>query len=190
MRKLPKWLEKAIIDIRTIAQDTQNSYTDTSLLCLPIHRWGCLITSPYGYRWLGGKRQLHRGIDFVSKDHKHMGVRSITSGIVIKAFKKYSPSERWDLNKPSSAGKFVIIKHKIHGKEYYARYLHLSEIHVSEGGRVRAGKQIGVYSDYGYSTGPHLHFDLWTDKWKRINPTSILRRGLAANGVSWKELLA
>ena len=40
-------------------------------------------------------------------------------------------------------------------------YGHLSEIWVSPGQYVGQGQSVGALGSTGYSTGPHLHFELW-----------------------------
>ncbi len=50
---------------------------------------------------------------------------------------------------------------------YHAVYAHLSRIDVKLGQRVKAGQQIGISGNTGWSTGPHLHFGLRIKPYKR-----------------------
>jgi murein DD-endopeptidase MepM/ murein hydrolase activator NlpD len=54
-------------------------------------------------------------------------------------------------------GNFVLITH---GNGYATLYGHLSAIAVSAGQPVRRGQVIGAEGSTGYSTGPHLHFEI------------------------------
>jgi hypothetical protein len=54
-------------------------------------------------------------------------------------------------------GNLVILKHDRGWSSYYA---HLIEIAVEEGQEVRQGETLGGAGSTGYSTGPHLHFEL------------------------------
>jgi murein DD-endopeptidase MepM/ murein hydrolase activator NlpD len=54
-------------------------------------------------------------------------------------------------------GNFVLITH---GNGYATLYAHLSSIAVSAGQGVRRGQVIGAEGSTGYSTGPHLHFEI------------------------------
>lgn len=47
-----------------------------------------------------------------------------------------------------------------HGNGFTTLYAHLSEMYVDQGDRVRRGEVIGLMGSTGYSTGPHLHFEV------------------------------
>ena len=54
-------------------------------------------------------------------------------------------------------GNLVIVEHDGGWRSYYA---HFSEIVVEAGQKVRQGELLGGAGSTGYSTGPHLHFEL------------------------------
>ena len=54
-------------------------------------------------------------------------------------------------------GNLVIVQHENDMQTYYA---HLNEISVSNGQYVGQGELLGTVGTTGYSTGPHLHFEL------------------------------
>ena len=54
-------------------------------------------------------------------------------------------------------GNFVLITH---GNGFATLYAHLSSIVVAAGQGVRRGQVIGAEGSTGYSTGPHLHFEI------------------------------
>jgi murein DD-endopeptidase MepM/ murein hydrolase activator NlpD len=58
-------------------------------------------------------------------------------------------------------------------------YGHINRSLVSVGERVMAGDQIAEMGNRGYSTGPHLHFEVLQNGTSRIDPTSWLaKRGI------------
>jgi murein DD-endopeptidase MepM/ murein hydrolase activator NlpD len=63
----------------------------------------------------------------------------------------------------SGAGHYLVI----HGDDGLdSVYMHLRRRAIVEpGDRVRAGERIGDVGSTGASTGPHLHFELWTRHW-------------------------
>nr|HPJ22606.1 M23 family metallopeptidase [Clostridia bacterium] len=56
-----------------------------------------------------------------------------------------------------------------HGGGYVTLYAHCSKILVKEGQAVKQGDVIGLVGSTGWSTGPHLHFEIMFEG-ERINP--------------------
>jgi len=110
----------------------------------------------YGSRG-GGAYHIHHGIDFVSP----LGtpVLAAADGKVVFAGD--------DLQRVVGArngfyGRVIIIEHASlwRGEPVYTVYGHVSEVHVAEGDRVRAGQVIGLVGQEGVAEGPHLHFEV------------------------------
>jgi murein DD-endopeptidase MepM/ murein hydrolase activator NlpD len=103
------------------------------------------ITSPFGWRMhpILGYEKFHSGIDF-GADYGTM-VYAADSGTVIFA--------GWY----GGYGNAVIISH---GNDITTLYGHNSELYVSEGENVQKGQPISAVGSTGFSTGPHLHFEV------------------------------
>jgi murein DD-endopeptidase MepM/ murein hydrolase activator NlpD len=69
-----------------------------------------------------------------------------------------------------SYGLYVIIDH---GNGLKTLYAHLASLEVSKGQRVSQGQRLGPSGRTGYSTGVHLHFEVYKDG-KRVNPIDYL----------------
>lgn len=118
------------------------------------------INSDYGYRW--GK--LHAGLDLGmgGAEGTSLGktIIAVAQGTVILA----------DVH--SSYGYYVIIDH---GNGLQTLYAHcLAGSHMVEAGQiVAAGQPIARVGSTGYSTGPHLHFEVRVNG-NRVNPRPYL----------------
>ncbi|MDD5382682.1 MAG: peptidoglycan DD-metalloendopeptidase family protein [Candidatus Margulisbacteria bacterium] len=116
------------------------------------------LTSKYGYRrspfW--GGRQMHTGIDIATK--YGTPIKSADSGEVIF-------SGWWD-----GYGKAIVIDH---GRRITTVYGHMSRIYKQVGAIVAKGQVIGLVGSTGYSTGPHLHFEV-RESGKPVNPMKYL----------------
>lgn len=116
------------------------------------------ITSGFGYRRhpLWGGSNFHTGIDIANS--YGTSIRAADSGEVIF-------SGWWD-----GYGKAVVIDH---GRTFSTVYGHLSRIYVRSGQVVNKGQVVGLLGSSGYSTGPHLHFEIRKNG-KPMNPKKWL----------------
>ena len=105
------------------------------------------ITSPFGNRLHPVLKvyKLHTGVDIAGNSCNGKPVVAAADGVVIVA--KYS----------TSYGNYVVIDH---GGGITTLYAHSSKLEVSVGQKVKAGQEIMKVGTTGYSTGPHLHFEV------------------------------
>jgi murein DD-endopeptidase MepM/ murein hydrolase activator NlpD len=68
-------------------------------------------------------------------------------------------------------GEMIVIDH---GSGWQTLYAHLSQVNVSCGQEVMKGDVIGLMGSTGKSTGPHLHFEMRSDDYGRVNPWNFL----------------
>jgi murein DD-endopeptidase MepM/ murein hydrolase activator NlpD len=103
------------------------------------------FTSRFGLRThpLFGRRHFHTGVDIAAP--RGTPVRAAMEGTVLFA--------GWY----GGYGKLVVLDH---GNGLSTLYGHLSAILVGAGTRVNRGDIIGRVGSTGYSTGPHLHYEV------------------------------
>jgi murein DD-endopeptidase MepM/ murein hydrolase activator NlpD len=77
-----------------------------------------------------------------------------------------------------NTGNTVVIEHGGGLKSYF---FHLSRIDAAPGGMVEKGAQIGAVGSTGYSTGPHLHYEVRIGN-RPINPSMLFE---ADAGLYW-----
>jgi murein DD-endopeptidase MepM/ murein hydrolase activator NlpD len=117
-----------------------------------------VITSSFGMRVhpILGYRRFHAGIDFGAAHGST--IRAANTGTVIFA--------GWY----GGYGKAVIIDH---GGSLTTLYGHSSQVFVSEGQTVQRGQPIAAVGSTGFSTGPHLHFEV-RQNGEPVNPANFL----------------
>lgn len=89
----------------------------------------------------------HSGIDVAGP--RGTPVEAMDSGDVLKAY--------WDTE---GYGGLVVIAHP---SGYETWYAHLAALEVEPGQTVHRGEEIGLMGSTGFSTGPHLHFEVRQD---------------------------
>ena len=107
------------------------------------------ITSPFGWRThpIFNSRTFHSGVDIAGPNRG--SIKASNAGKVI-----YSG---WY----GGYGKVVILDHGVvNGKPTTTLYAHMSSIKVGQGQFVGKGQVIGYEGTTGYSTGPHVHFEV------------------------------
>ncbi len=143
-----------------ISKTTKNSGVKvTGGFILPVHG---RITSPFGWRThpIFKSKIFHTGIDYGVP--YGTPIKAANSGKVI-----YSG---WY----GGYGKVVILDHgSCTGSPTTTLYAHMSKQNVSVGQNVVRGDTIGFVGTTGYSTGPHLHFEVRING-KPQNPNNFL----------------
>lgn len=110
------------------------------------------MTSGFGMRNhpVRGGRRAHKGVDLAAPTGTP--VYATADGIVDLA--------RWG----RGYGLYIKLDH---GADLETRYAHLSRLAVAPGDRVEKGEVIGYVGSTGWSTGPHLHYEV------RVNGVAV-----------------
>lgn len=120
-----------------------------------------VITSEYGYRW----GTLHDGMD-ISGTGYGSPIYASLDGTVYQA--------KWGGIVGNNSGLNVVIQHD---NGYFTLYAHCSKLYVKQGERVSRGQKIAAMGATGFTTGPHLHFGVFTgvpyNGGKSINPRRL-----------------
>ena len=116
---------------------------------------GHAATTQGGFQWPTTRREISGWTFHDPRNPGHIGldiaarmwdpIVAVADGVVVFA--------EWG----GGYGNLVIVDHDDNWRTYYA---HLSEIVVETGQEVRQGELLGGAGSTGYSTGPHLHFEI------------------------------
>ena len=112
------------------------------------------ITSSFGDT--DGRTSPHYGIDI-----------AVPEGTAVKAAHDGTVETA---ENSKSYGLFVIIKNG----NIETLYAHNSSLCVKKGERIKKGETIAYSGNTGYSTGPHVHFEI-TENNQKINPLNVCR---------------
>lgn len=129
-----------------ISEKEQNKLTecDINSMYVPVNG---NITSEYSYRVhpISGEYKFHSGLDIGANSGEE--IKSALDGKVVEV----------DDSASTGYGKYIIVSHTDGVSTLYA---HCSEIIAKLGDTVEKGELIAKVGSTGYSTGPHLHFEV------------------------------
>ncbi len=141
---------------KTKTENTELIRSDSVEFVFPVE--GGRYTSYFGERTdpISEGDDYHKGIDIGADEGDK--IRAVSDGKVTS------------VGEDSRSGKYLFISH---GNGYVTFYCHCSEILVKEGTVIRKGETVALVGSTGYSTGPHLHFELRVDG-ESIDPLPVL----------------
>lgn len=113
-----------------------------------------ILTSGYGWRW----GRMHKGIDIAAANGTPI-VASADGEVIFAGW---------------NSGGYGFLVEVRHSDGSITRYAHNSKILVSVGQAVRQGEAIALMGSTGYSTGPHLHFEIILPGKGQVNPLAFL----------------
>ena len=129
---------------------------DTAKIVAPVN--STRYTSKFGYRInpITNVNAFHTGLDIAAP----LGtkIKAAYNGTVLKT------------GEDSHSGKYIFLSHA-DGLETF--YCHCSEILAKDGAKIRQGETIALVGSTGWSTGPHLHFEIHKNG-KRLDPLPFL----------------
>lgn len=109
----------------------------------------------YGEPNISNPAYAHLGIDY---SIRYDTVFSASDGVVY--FVGYNPNDTINGYEPGGAGNYIIVQSIWNNKNLFLFYMHLQKPLVSQGNQLSRGQPIAISGNTGYSTGPHLHFEL------------------------------
>ena len=116
------------------------------------------FTSGFGMRW----GSMHNGVDIANTPGTP--IRAVAAGTVI------------DSGPAQGFGNWIRIRHEDGSISVYG---HMQSLYVAVGEVVQPGQLIAGMGSEGFSTGSHLHFEIWSDGATPSDPASWL----AARGI-------
>ena len=152
---------QSLLDLQQQLKDRQEKLGNVTVAGLPGGTTPSIwpargdVSSPYGMRWNGS--DFHPGIDIAND----MGTPIVATadGVVTTA--------GWN---DGGYGNMVDIDH---GNGIMTRYGHAMQVAVVAGQHVRRGQVIAYMGSTGFSTGPHVHYEVRING-QPVNPAAYL----------------
>ncbi len=150
------------------AADGTRPIVDVPELLWPLAQGSYTTTSGFSMRIspISGQMLPHEGVDMSAP----LGtpIHAVADGVVVEITSDYR------------SGTYVRIQHTAaDGSTFYSAYAHeyLDDIVVHEGDAVVAGQRIGAVGSNGWSTGPHLHFEIRNSANTAVEPIGWMEAG-------------
>lgn len=111
----------------------------------------------YGEPSIHGGTSAHNGIDILVR---YDTVYAAEDGLI--TFVGYIPGDTTAFSgyEPNGAGNYLFLRIEWNNTYYYLLYGHLTRPFVSSNQSVIKGQPVALSGTTGYSTGPHLHFEI------------------------------
>lgn len=137
-------LNKKLEEIFSQNKDKIN-YVNASPNTMPVEGW---VTSEFGVRKhpIARRFKMHNGVDIASPTGTP--IKAPSGGKIVFA------------GRSGGYGNTIVIQH---GYGIATLYGHLSQVVVKQGEMVKRGDYIANVGTSGYSTGPHLHYEVSVD---------------------------
>ncbi|BCR10313.1 hypothetical protein BmHoA_00254 [Borrelia miyamotoi] len=169
LKNVKNTIERSIVPLNSIVKllHSQNKLLNDIPSLWPIFKGSGVVSLHFGPAIEPFTRQwyIHKGIDLA-------GIRigtaivAAANGEVVRASYQVT-----------GYGNFVQIKHKYGLSTLYA---HMSRLNISKGSYVKKGQVIGFLGQTGYSTGPHLHYEVRIGS-QVVNPDMYLNLAVGAS---------
>jgi murein DD-endopeptidase MepM/ murein hydrolase activator NlpD len=139
-------------ELATFARTNEELTRSVPSIC-PLPVGSFVLTSPFGNRTspFTNTIDFHAGIDLAARE----GTPVLAPGdgrVVFAGRFPLNRNVRW-----WRYGNVVVIRHD---ERYISIYAHLEEISVRRGSQVVRGEQLGTVGNTGWSTSPHLHYEV------------------------------
>ncbi|HZK24031.1 MAG TPA: peptidoglycan DD-metalloendopeptidase family protein [Oscillospiraceae bacterium] len=163
-------IENLILQMQ--AQQNGSANQGTGTLGWPVQGYGRgWITSGYGYRRdpISGKQgSFHGGIDIGIPRNRWPGAGNYNGNPVNLLAADAGVAHTYRMG--SGYGNLVIVDH---GKGVATVYGHTHDFLVANGQAVYKGQAVAIVGSTGYSTGPHVHFEVRING-ERVNPLNYV----------------
>lgn len=118
----------------------------------PLPRGSFEVSSAFGVRVspFTGTYERHKGVDLAAP--AGLPVKATGKGVVLFAGRTGPENPRW-----ARLGNVVVVEH---GDWFVTIYAHLKEVLVHTGQQVKRGDVVGAVGSTGWSTAPHLHYEV------------------------------
>ena len=152
------------------ADGNRNVHVVADTIYWPLPQGTYTVTSPFTMRIspVSGQLLAHEGIDMAAP--LDTPITSVYGGVVEEVAEN------------SRSGAYVQIKHtRSDGTVFHSAYLHqyMNKIKVKVGDTVTAGQVIGAVGNNGWSTGPHLHFEIHDSSDTPVDPDAWMQANKA-----------